>query len=143
MVDLIVFNVANNRYALNIDNIQRIIQSEKFTDIPNSHEFIDGMMSYEEGVLKVLNFRKLISLEPHKEDSLDIEDPVQKLIIYGEEGASFAIKVDSIEDITHIDETKIINSDTDEDKNEFLELKGILDLDGVLINIIKTVSLPS
>ncbi len=62
MMDLIVFSVANNRYALNIENIKRILQDKQLTTIPNSNTLIDGMISHENSVIKVLNFRKLIGL---------------------------------------------------------------------------------
>lgn len=253
MMDLIIFSVGSNRYALNIENIQRIIQSTELTNIPNSHSFLDGMMSYEDGVIKVLNFRKLIGLigydtelrelfkklkidhinwieelkssvnsgteftkttNPHKcelgvwlnnfnsydekvslalknliqnhkllhehgayalevseydidkakeifntsissiykntikdiDDFIDkfdiVANSLQKLIIYEKSNISFAIKVDSIEDIVHIEDSEIMNSEEDT-KNEFLELDGVLDIDGVLINVIKTVKIPN
>ena len=66
MTDLIVFKVANNRYALNIENIQRIIQAIDLTNIPNSSVFVDGMMSHEDGVIKVLSFRKLIGMSSYE-----------------------------------------------------------------------------
>ena len=68
MTDLIVFSVGSNRYALNIDNIQRIIQAIELTEIPNSHKYIDGMMSHESSVIKVLNFRKVIGLKTYEEE---------------------------------------------------------------------------
>ena len=55
----------------------------------------------------------------------------------------FAIKVDTIQDIAHIEESNIMTSDSDQESSEFLELDGVLDLNGVLINVIKTVKLPS
>ena len=254
MTDLIIFSVGNNKYALNIENIQRIIQATKLTDIPNTHTLVDGMMSYEDSVIKVLNFRKLIGIEsyneelhelfsnlknahtewidalkhaidsgsnftkttdPHKcelgkwldnfnsyddrvtqilkqlvenhkylhtagHDALELNksdnsaaqslvdtkiydaytntigamntfieeldgvaDSLQKFIIYEKDGNSFAIKVDLIEDIAHIDDSSIINSTESSETNEFLELDGVLDLDGVLINVIKTVNIPN
>ena len=254
MTGLIVFNVKSNRYALKIENIQRIIQAMDLTNIPNSHDFIDGMMSYEDNVIKVLNFRRLIglscyetelkklfdklknshsewvdalrlsietgkeftktinphmcelgkwiddftsfddtvstnlnvltkyhkqlhirggdALEVNKTDKieakriLDVEintiyehtmsaldnfthdldivsNSLQKLLIYENNGKTFAIKVDAIEDIAHIEETQIMYSDNETDKSEFLELEGVLDLNGVLINVIKTIDLPS
>jgi len=254
MVDLIVFSVDNNKYALNIENVQRIIQAIEITLIPNIHPYIDGMMSYEDSVIKILNFRKLIGLptyndelivlftrlkEAHKEwlnelklaiendetftkttdpnicelgkwlndfnsyddtvsavlkDLIDnhkklhqfgkhalevyeydkdeaknildnsvykifnstmgdmdifiyelekVSNSLQKLIFYEHDGFIFAIKVDKIEDIAHIEENDIMISESDSSDNEFLELSGILDLNGVLINIIKTIKLPS
>ncbi len=253
MIDLIVFNVASNRYAMNIENVQRIIQATALTNIPNAHPYIDGMMSYEGKVIKVLSFRKLINmqtyeseleklfaslkvahadwvralrvslekgtpfaktLDPHacglgkwidaftayddtvveilaelveyhkrlhltggvaldmyKRDvtasqkilneeieeiyghtmgalerfiqELDVvANSLQKFIIYDNNGAIFAIKVDGIEDIAHIEESSLISAESEHDVNDFLDLEGVLDLDGALINVIKTVRLP-
>ena len=253
MTDLIVFNVASNRYAMNIANVQRIIQATELTNIPNAHQFIEGMMSYEGKVIKVLSFRKLINmssyeneleklfaslkkahaewveslrtslekgtpfaktLDPHacglgkwidsftayddhvveilnelieyhkrlhimggvalevyetdveaaqKILNVDIAEiyehtmsaldsfiselavvanSLQKFIIYDNDGALFAIKVDIIEDIAHVEESSLITSENENNINEFLDLDGVLDLNSVLINVIKTVRLP-
>lgn len=252
MIDLIVFSVGENKYALNIENVQRIIQSKILTNIPNAHEYIDGMMSHEEKVIKVMNFRKLIGMqtyeselktlfeglkqghtdwvealrvsvetgkeftktlnpracalgkwidsftayddhvvavlselieyhkklhvtgglviEMYKQDqkkamtmfNVDVQNiyeftmgaldtfvsefdivgnSLQKLIIYDNEGTVFAIKVDAIEDIAHIEESDVTDAGANHDVNKFLELDGVLDIDGVLINVIKTVTL--
>jgi len=254
MIDLIVFSVGDNKYAMNIENVQRIIQAKSLTDIPNAHECINGMMSYEDQVIKVLNFRKLIGMktyenelhilfsslvkmhdewleslkkslydgtvfsktfDPHvcglgvwidsfnayddhvldvlnklveshkqlhvtggiayelrekdKEKSLEIftneivpiykstmgaleifikeldivADSLQKFLIYDSENTLFAIKVDAIEDIAHVEESEFIPTGSDHNESEFLELEGVLDLKGVLINVIKTVKLPN
>ena len=254
MTDLIVFSIGTNRYALNIDNIQRIVQSIELTDIPNANEYIDGMMSYEGSVIKVLSFRKLIGLKTyqaelhdlfsklkivHQEwmdelkasvengskftktvnphncelgvwldsfnsyddvvsgifkdliinhkhlhtyggdvlemykideqaainmfnttiydmfnvtmgnidtfiDELDkVSNSLQKLLIYESNDKVFAIKVDTIEDIAHVEEKNIMSSDKEDQNTQYLELEGVLDLNGVLINVIKTVNLPS
>ena len=254
MIDLIVFSVGNNKYALNIENIQRIIQASELTNIPNSHNLIDGMMSYEENVIKVLNFRALINLDryadelkvlfaqlklghkvwvdalrhsistgskftkttnPHMcelgkwidtftshdekvvavfkelvlyhrqlhlrggdalevyqkdkkaaQQIVDIEitdiyehtmgaldnfvseldmvaNSFQKLIMYEHNSAVFAIKVDNIEDIAHIQESDIMGSEDKQEDHEFLKLEGVLDMDGILINVIKKIDIPN
>ena len=239
---------------MRIDNIQRIIQASELTDIPGAHPFIDGMMSYEGNVVKVMSFRKLIGLasydeglqslfarlkvahadwvgalekslttgceftkttnphmcelgkwidsftsyddaitkvfnnlvEQHKQlhtrggvaleiynenhqqalemfeveiqniyqqtmGALDtfiaqfdtVANSLQKLLIYENETDTFAIKVDGIEDIAHIEESEIKRGvDEESDVDGLLELEGVLDLDGVLINVIKTLNLP-
>lgn len=254
MIDLIVFSVGNNRYAMDIENIQRIIQADHLTSIPNAHPFIDGMMSHEDSVIKVMSFRKLISspsyedelvalfgklkiahkewvdalktsvstgstftkttnphmcdlgkwidgftsyddrvsevlselvefhkqlhlkggevceIKPNNPDeaqrmvdvdinnifghtmgALDtfvkeldtVANSLQKLLIYDSDGKKFAIKVDSIEDIAHVEESDIMANDSDEESSEFLELDGVLDLNDVLINVIKSIKIPS
>ncbi len=254
MTDLIVFSVGNNRYALNIENIQRIIQSVELTEIPNAHELIDGMMSYEGKVIKVLNFRKLIALPTYEDElqkmfaklkvahqnwvdelkraiyngtpftkttnprkcelgiwldgfkSVDemitatlnelvnnhkqlhmlgaealevynsdvdkakeivdqkvelkfhqtmsaidtfivklstVANSLQKLILYEKDEKYFAIKVDAIEDIAHIEESTIMRGEEEHGFSDLLELEGVLDMDGVLINVIKNIDIPS
>ncbi len=72
MIDLIVFSVANNKYALKIDNIERIIQVPELMKIPTSHDYIDGIMSYEDKIIKILNFRKLIGITDYKLELLEL-----------------------------------------------------------------------
>jgi len=72
MTDLIVFSVESNKYALPIENVQRIIQAVELTNIPNAHECIDGIMSYEDNVLKILNLRKLIGLQGYEDGLLEL-----------------------------------------------------------------------
>ncbi len=254
MTDLIVFSVGDNRYALKIENIQRIIQSVTLTDIPNAHKLIDGMMSHENNVIKVLNFRKLIGLPTYEEElitlfeklkkghknwvdelhnaiyngtpftkttnprkcelgmwldgfkSVDelitgilnnlvsnhkqlhllgaealevyntdvdkakeilekevsvkyhhtmsaidtfivklesVANSLQKLILYEKDEKCFAIKVDAIEDIVHIEESKIMSADEEVGLSELLELEGVLDIDGILVNVIKNIDIPN
>ena len=253
MVGLIVFTVGENRYALNLDYVQRIIQSQVLTPIPNGNPLIDGMMSHEDKITKVLNFRKLIgsvsyedelstlfeslknahkgwvetlqhalkhgepftkttdphvcelgkwidnfnsyddkvsrslkqlsqahqklhqtggdilnkcsgnpqlalerfdaeisifynktmeSLEDFLADLHRVADSLQKLIIFEKGTKIFAIKVDTIEDIAHVEENTIMHSDEYED-SAYLELEGVLDLNGVLVNVIKTIDIPT
>jgi len=143
MIDLIVFSVDNNRYALSIDNVKRIIQAVELTDIPSAHELVDGMMSYEDTVIKILNFRKLVGLPPHEDESKDISDSSLKFLFYENGSENFAIKVDKIDDIAHINESDIMNNDDAYSASEFLELSGVLDIEGVLINVIKSIHLPN
>jgi len=256
MIDLIVFSVGTNKYAVNIANVQRIIQSVKATEIPNAHQYIDGMISYENRVIKILNFRKLIdmrtyhselttlfdelkishvewvealktslqtgekftktlnphacglgkwidsftayddivveilnqlgdlhkqlhltgaiALEAYERDEEEakhifttkitsiyeqtmsalnkltnelnlVSNSLQKLIIYDCNTSVFAIRVDRIEDIAHVNESDFMTSSETEESNsnEFLDLDGVLDLNGVLINVIKTVKIPT
>lgn len=253
MTDLIIFEVKKNRYAMNIENIQRIVQSKALTPIPNAHPYIEGMMSYEDQVIKILNFRKMVNLEPfdeelktlfttlkqqHKEwidaltysvsnetsfqkttdphacelgkwldsftsydehvsdilkglnhnhkhlhqsaedvlhlNAIDhdkaqkkvdteiyetyqqtigavdtfmnefdvVADSLQKLLIYQSDTMLFAIKVDAIVDIAHVEDTQIEAAQESNKVSDFLELEGVIELNDILINVIKEVRLP-
>lgn len=69
MKDYIVFTVGSNYYALDVSHVERIIQIPSITIIPNSHSFVDGMMSYENRVLKVVNFRKMIGINSYEKET--------------------------------------------------------------------------
>jgi len=66
--DYIIFTVSGNYYALQVASIQRIVQVPSITPIPNAHPFIEGMMSYENKVSKVVNFRQMMALKPYEEE---------------------------------------------------------------------------
>jgi chemotaxis signal transduction protein len=254
VIDLIIFTVKNNRYAVEISHVQRIIQAAEMTEIPNAHPLVEGMMSYEDKVIKIVNFRKMINLptydtelkelfatlkmqhkawidalmqsvtknttfqkttNPHEcelgkwldsftsyddhvsailkdlnahhkllhgsaVDILEVlkvdqaraihmvetkvyeiynhtmaavdtfisefdvvANSLQKLLLYYGDVDTFAIKVDSILDIAHIDESMIKTSREENKVSEFLELKGVIELDNHLVNVIGEISLPA
>ena len=68
MADLIVFNIRNERYALDIEHVQRIIPVSALTTLPNAHPYVDGMMSYEDKVIKVVNFRRMVDVEDYESE---------------------------------------------------------------------------
>jgi len=63
MRSLIIFTVESNRYAIDIDRVERIMQAQYLTPQAGSDEIIDGVMSYQDSVVKIINFRKMIGLE--------------------------------------------------------------------------------
>lgn len=253
MKDYIVFGVADNHYALDVAFVERIIHVLPVTPIPNSHSQVEGMISYEKKVTKVVNFRKMtglagceeellrlfgeamagysawidtlktvleggnaLSLSPdprvckfetwledfssHDPDILAMVkklrplqagllergkealwakegDPVmadtllsecaltilpqimvqmeglialvekiaehlQKMIIFRNGEQVFAIKVDSIDDMVQIDSAMLLRVDESNEWGPFLEMEGVANIGGNLINVIKTVMLP-
>lgn len=72
MEDYIVFTVGENFYALDVANVERIIQMPSVTAIPNAHSYIDGMMSYEKRITKVVNFRKMTAMTAHEQEIADL-----------------------------------------------------------------------
>jgi len=255
MIDLIIFSVKENLYAINLEQIKRIIQVPELTEIPNAHELIEGMMSYENQVIKVVGFRQMLELPSYAselhilfenlkkqhidwvsalKDSIEkdipfskttnphmcelgkwldvfnsyddeishilldlnkyhkqlhnsatevielsendekekaqkyfdtniieiynhtiayvdsfitkfdlVADSLQKLLLYQAEGQTFAIKVDAIEDILHVEEDTLSKSKDQHKVNQYLELEGVIEIDNRLINVIKSVTLPT
>ncbi len=253
MKDYIVFSAADNYYALEVAFVERIVQLLPVTPIPRAHPYVEGMVSYEKKVTKVVNFRRMTgqptceealrgvfersregylawgaalrgvaeggdawSLSPdrrvselgeqlerfasHDSEVMAIvkkirplhlqlleqgkealwaqeSDPIaaqrlldecsqtllpqilmqigalmeytdaiashlQKMIIFRNAEQVFAIKVDTIEDMAQIDSTMTLRVDEGGQKSPFLEMEGVVELNGRLVNVIKTVRLP-
>lgn len=139
MEDYIIFTIGDNYYALNVASIQRIIQVPTVTAIPNAHPMIEGMMSYEDRVIKIVNFRAMMGMENFNESTTGKS---QKLLIYQTQSAFFGIKVDQIEDIKNLDCSTLKHVDKLETNEGFVEIGGVVEVDNRLVNVIKAVTLP-
>lgn len=78
MEDYIVFTVAGNYYAINVASVERIIQIPPLTAIPNAHPCIEGMISYERRVTKVVNFRKMTDLPTYEAELVGMFKEMKK-----------------------------------------------------------------
>ena len=139
MEDYIIFTMGDNYYALSVASIQRIIQVPSVTAIPNAHPMVEGMMSYEDRVIKVVNFRAMMGMESFEESATSKS---QKLLIYQTQSAFFGIKVDQIEDIKNLDCSTLKHVDRLEENVNLVEMSGVIEIDNKLVNIIKSVTLP-
>lgn len=140
MNDYIVFTVGENYYTVPVEMVQRIIQVPELTPIPNAHETIDGMMSYEFKVIKVLNFRKMMEMQ-EDQDGCYLQS--QKLLICQNDDQVFGIKVDKIEDIVAIANDGLKQVERLGNATPLVEVIGVVELGDHLVNVIKSVSLPS
>jgi chemotaxis signal transduction protein len=100
---------------------------------------VEGMMSYEDRVIKVVNFRSMMGMEDFQETATGKS---QKLLIYQTQNAFFGIKVDQIEDIKNLDCSTLKHVDKLESNDGFVEIDGVVELDNRLVNVIKSVTLP-
>lgn len=140
MEDYIIFTVGDNYYALNVASIQRITQVPAVTAIPNAHPMIEGMISYEDRVIKIVNFRGMMGMKSFDES---MSSKSQKLLIYQTENAFFGIKVDQIEDIKNLDCSSLKHVDKLEANAGFVEIDGVIEIDDKLVNVIKSVTIPT
>ncbi len=137
MSDYIIFSIAGSDYALEVNKIDRIDQIPKLTPVPNAHPFIEGLMSYQEHTIKVVNFRKMTN------DRSD--EPLlssQKLLIYRSNGGLFAIKVDGIKDIIALEEEEIKPYSHHVKVGDCLHTKGVAEYKKSLVVVIESVVLP-
>ena len=53
-IKVLVFSVNGEQYATNIMEVERILEYEKATKVPNSPQFVEGVINYEDSILPVI-----------------------------------------------------------------------------------------
>lgn len=75
--DYIVFAIGSSMYALDVANVERIIQIPKVTPVVNAHPFVDGMIVYQNKTAKILNFRKASGMRSQEEELEEVFEQVK------------------------------------------------------------------
>lgn len=68
MSSYVIAKLKHNLFGFKVDNVIRVINITKVTPLPNVENYIEGVVTFEGGSLKVVNFRKLIQYETIKEE---------------------------------------------------------------------------
>jgi len=68
MRSFVIFSVLERLYGIDIECVRRILPSQFLTDMPDEEEHIEGMFQYEDQIIKVLSFRKVIGEKSYEEE---------------------------------------------------------------------------
>ncbi|NBI07881.1 chemotaxis protein CheW [Senegalia massiliensis] len=132
----VIFKLQKENYAIDIALVKTIERVTHFTRVPNSEEYITGVINLRGEVIPIINLRKKFGLQ----DNLNIEE--SRIIITYSNDISVGLLVDSSSEVIDLDLNEIdnppnLNNDDNYDyikgigkKNE--ELYLILDLDKIL-----------
>ncbi len=71
MRSYVIFSVLGQLYGVDIECVKRILPSQFLTAMPDEDEHIEGMFQYEDEIIKVLSFRKVIGERSYEEELLD------------------------------------------------------------------------
>jgi len=91
--EMLTFMVANQRFALRLHSIDRVIQAVAVTKLTNSPDFIEGVVDYFGEILTVLSMRKRLGLPPQ---DIRLSD---RFIIAITPKRKIALIVDQVEDV--------------------------------------------
>lgn len=57
-IELLTFKVNGETFAVNTLEVESIVNVNKITSVPNTKSYIDGIMSYRNGTVSVINLSK-------------------------------------------------------------------------------------
>ena len=105
LIRLVNFNLDDQKYALFLSAVMRIIRVVEITSLPKAPEIVLGVINMHGLIIPVFDIRKRFQL-PQREIQLD-----DQLIIAQTSTRTVALLVDSVNDVIEISEEKIIASE--------------------------------
>jgi purine-binding chemotaxis protein CheW len=67
--EVLIFQLDQQKFALEIDLIREIIRFRESTSVPNTPGFLEGIISFRGRMVPVINGRKRLGLRPIKPDA--------------------------------------------------------------------------
>jgi len=102
LIRLVNFNLDDQKYALFLSAVIRIIRVVEITSLPKAPEIVLGVINMHGLIIPVFDIRKRFRL-PQREIQLD-----DQMIVASTSKRTVALLVDSVSDVIEISEEKII-----------------------------------
>lgn len=98
---VLVFSINEEYYATDIMEIERILGYEETTKIPDSPDFVEGVINYSGNILPVISLTKKFNLEGNN----DKNDA--KIIVTKQDENKIGIIVDVVSEVRDVDSSAI------------------------------------
>lgn len=96
LIQLVSFILGSEEFAIDISKVQEINRMMKITKVPNSPEFIEGVVNLRGKIVPVVNLRDRLGL-PKKED-----DSKTKIIVTDINNSLIGFIVDEVNEVIRI-----------------------------------------
>lgn len=102
-IKVLIFSINGENYATDIMEVERILGYENPTNLPDSPNFVEGVINYEGNILPILSLNKRFNL-PQSKTSAD-----SKIIVSKQEKGKIGIIVDVVSEVRDINLSNIEN----------------------------------
>ena len=127
MENLLIFTVNEQRYALRLSNVERIVRAVEVMPLPEASRSILGVINVQGHIMSVLSLRKQFRL-PDREIELD-----DRFVIAHTSHQTTALLVDTVIGVVEVAEQEIIQAHTIAPGMEYSDGMIKLEEDMVLI----------
>ena len=100
----VIFKLDKEEYGLDIMKVHGIEKYQEVVTVPNSPEYIEGIINLRGEVLPVYSLRKKFNLEPKESDE------ETKIIVTNTNDMKIGFVVDSVVEILHIEDEQVENT---------------------------------
>ena len=131
MNSFVTFIINGQTMGIDMLNVEKIIKLSKISPIPDSPDYLEGIINMQNCLIPVINLKKTFNFS-----SKDVSPDSNIIIVYYQNKRS-GIIVDSVNDIIQIDEETILK--TQSNKYVF----GVVNVDNAIVNLLNSNSLTS
>lgn len=130
VIQLIIFNLGDEEFAANIDQVREIIRTGGITPIPDSPDFISGIANIRGEIAVVIDLGRRFYLFEEERD-------LGRHIIMTEQSNNlFGLLVDEVTEVLRIKETEIKVTPKLVTKIDRTYIRGVLSIDKRLIMLL-------
>ncbi|MBK7455162.1 MAG: chemotaxis protein CheW [Anaerolineales bacterium] len=128
---LVIFELANEFYGINISVVESIIKMQSITQLPQSPAYVKGVTNLRGSVLPVIDLRSRFALEP-KEDTRQT-----RIIIVTMGTIKVGVTVDGVSEVLRVSDELIEPLPPMVNSVNSVFLKGIVRLENRLIILLE------
>jgi purine-binding chemotaxis protein CheW len=126
-IKILIFSINGEHYATNIMEVERILEYENSTKIPDSPAFVEGVINYEDMILPIISLSKRFNLP------LTQMQEQSKIIVAKQNYGKIGIVVDFVSEVKDVKIDKIEDSPEIVDGISKRYIKGLIKMDGRII----------
>ncbi|RUM56986.1 MAG: hypothetical protein DSY40_01365 [Nautilia sp.] len=107
MSEIAVFKIGNEEYAFDIEEVQEIIRYDEITPVPESPDFIEGILNLRGAVISIVNLPERLGFEKNITDKT-------KIIVCAVKNEKIGFIVDDVSEILFVEDEYISKSTNEE-----------------------------
>lgn len=101
-IEILEFRAGGNSYGMSVTDVQEILPyNKKPTSVPNSHQFVEGIIKPRDFLITIVNFQDSLKLNAADEDKNEM------LIVSSINNMNIAFHVDSVSGIHRVMNTEV------------------------------------
>lgn len=124
---LVVFQLADEQYGVNIQDVREIIRTQAVTRIPSAPEHVLGVIDLRDTVVPVIDLRLRLSLE------VRAETDENRIVVVEAHGHQVGVLVDAVKEVLRISADRIEANSSVVTTAESYYIDGIAKLDESLL----------
>lgn len=127
---LVVFNLGDEQFGIDIARVQEIIRWQRVTKVPNAPSFVEGVINLRGRVIPVIDLRHRLAMKAK------VQGSDTRIVVVEMQGQIVGMIVDGVSEVLHIQNTMIEPPSPVITSSGATHLRGIARLEDRLIALL-------